>query len=242
MLPSLVPLQELTIDWTRMPMYNTVMAVAAGAGLVSLVLLARRAMRTSPLDVDGAALNFGVLGAILTLTGAHMTLTWPLAAYFPFDNIIFGEPSLAFGVLLLAAAFFLWRRSERIEAAANPGIELARAGRPLEVFVVAMGLALVAIAVAGMAYQLFAAPPEEPLTGLFAEYPWVEATFISGLFAVTGVGAILYPWALRSLGRTERPTPVQWIVGVCWLGAGAVWALFGAINFFTHVGLIINTM
>lgn len=35
------------------------------------------------------ALAAGVLGAILTVTGAHMTLTWPFAKYFPFDNIIF---------------------------------------------------------------------------------------------------------------------------------------------------------
>ena len=31
---------------------------------------------------------FGVLGSILVTTGLHMTLTWPLAPDFSFDNII----------------------------------------------------------------------------------------------------------------------------------------------------------
>ncbi|HWC05964.1 MAG TPA: DUF981 family protein, partial [Gemmatimonadota bacterium] len=93
-----------------MPTYNTVMAVAAGAALIMLVLFGRELIRDPSKVVPEAwALGFGVVGAILSATGLHMTLTWPLAVDFPFDNIIFGEPSLAFGVLLLAAALYLWR-------------------------------------------------------------------------------------------------------------------------------------
>src|SRR5690348_8758401 len=36
---------------------------------------------------------------------------------------------------------------------------LSRVVRPLSVFIVGMGLALIAIAMAGLAFQLFAAPP-----------------------------------------------------------------------------------
>ncbi|MGF1662689.1 MAG: hypothetical protein ACFCVG_09515 [Kineosporiaceae bacterium] len=31
------------------------------------------------------------------------------------------------------------------------------------------------------------------------------------------------------------------VVGACWAVSGAAWLLFGAFNFFAHVGLIINT-
>ncbi|HET6360610.1 MAG TPA: DUF981 family protein [Gemmatimonadota bacterium] len=72
------PETGLRIDWTTMPTYNTVMAVAAGAGLIMLVLFARELLR-SPSDVlpESWALAFGVVGVILTATGLHMTLTWP---------------------------------------------------------------------------------------------------------------------------------------------------------------------
>jgi len=234
----------LKIDWAQMPTYNTVMAVAAGVALVGLVLFARELLR-GPADVntDGWALNFGVLGGILFPTGLHMTLTWPLAAGgFPFDNIIFGETSLAFGVLLLAVAFFLWRRGETWTEI-DPVPRLAKTARPIGLFIAFMGLALLAIAVAGVRYQLFAAPPEEPISGMFADYPLVEAIFISGLLAMIGIGAVLFPFAAKTLARPEREKSAAIpIIGWLWGIAGVVFALFGALNFFTHIGLIINTM
>jgi len=42
-----------------------------------------------------------------------------------------------------------------------------------------LGLALIGIGIVGVTYQLFAAPPEEPITGMFADYPMIEATSIS---------------------------------------------------------------
>src|SRR3954453_4355238 len=102
----------LIIDWTQMPTYNTIMAVAAGAGLLQVVQFARELRVRPDVHLRGWALAFAAPGAILALTGAHMTLTWPFEKYFPFDNIIFGEPTLAFGVLLLAAALFLLTRGD----------------------------------------------------------------------------------------------------------------------------------
>ncbi|TQL77804.1 putative membrane protein [Stackebrandtia endophytica] len=231
--------EGLKIDWANMPTYNTIMAVAAGAGLLLVVALMRRVLSgAGELEPSGYALAFGVLGTILTLTGLHMTLTWPLApGGFPFDNIIFGEPALAFGVLMLAAALFLWRRGEALAAGPDREVVLARVAGPVSVFVVGMGLGCFGIAVAGVKYQLFAAPPEEPISGAFADYPLIEAIFISGLYALVGLGAVLGPWALRNRSRG-----LFTITGIVWGLAGIAFLLFGALNFFTHIGLIVNTM
>ena len=235
----MVAAEGLVIDWAQMPTYNTVMSVAVGAGLILLVMLGRELLRSpGKVVVEGWSLAFGVLGAILTATGLHMTLTWPLAAGgFPFDNIIFGETSLAFGVLLLAAAFYLWTRGRAALERADATEHLQAVARPVSVFVLGMGLGLVAIAVAGVTYQLFAAPPEEPISGAFAAYPLVEAIFMSGLIALVGVGAILFPFAVRSGGRA-----VHAVIGWAWGLSGVAFLLFGAMNFFTHIGLIVNTM
>tara|TARA_B100000378_G_scaffold71055_1_gene54336 strand:+ start:12 stop:722 length:711 start_codon:yes stop_codon:yes gene_type:complete len=232
----------LTIDWTVMPTYNTIMAVAAGAGLLSLVVLGWRISRGQAFSAEGHAVNFGVLGAILTITGAHMTLTWPFAAYFPFDNIIFGEPSLALGVLLLAAAVVLWRRRAVLSEAERPGAALAAVAAPLSILIVGLGLSMIAIAAAGIAFQLFTAPPEEPLTGFFAQWPWLETIFISGLYAITGVGALTFPLAAQDTGRGRSGTAWQYTTGVTLGLSGLAFLLFGALNFFTHIGLIVNTM
>ncbi|NQX37185.1 DUF981 family protein [Herbiconiux sp. VKM Ac-2851] len=225
-----------------MPTYNTIMSVAAGAGLVSVVLFGRALSRGKTVSYEGQAVNFGVLGVILTVTGAHMTLTWPFAAYFPFDNIIFGEPSLAFGVLLLAAAFLLWRRAEQLRTSTDPVSELRAIAAPLTILIIGLGLSLLAIAAAGLVFQLFAAPPEEPISGLFAQWPWVEAIFMSGLFALTGLGAVLLPAAVRGLRSEGRPSAVQVVTGIALGMSGTVFVLFGALNFFTHIGLIVHTM
>lgn len=235
----MVAAEGLVIDWAQMPTYNTVMSVAVGAGLILLVMLGRELLRSpGKVVVEGWSLAFGVLGAILTATGLHMTLTWPLAAGgFPFDNIVFGETSLAFGVLLLAAAFYLWTRGRAALERTDATEHLQAVARPVSVFVLGMGLGLVAIAVAGVTYQLFAAPPEEPISGAFAAYPLVEAIFMSGLIALVGLGAILFPFAVRSGRRVVRT-----VIGWAWGLSGVAFLLFGAMNFFTHIGLIVNTM
>ncbi|CAM3246824.1 DUF981 domain-containing protein [Nocardioides dubius] len=237
--------QALKIDWASMPTYNTIMAVAAGVGLLSLVLFVRDVARNGEeASAEGWALNFGVLGAILASTGLHMTLTWPLAAGgFPFDNIIFGETSLGFGVLLLAASLYLWKRGTEALTGTEVLPRLAKIARPVSTFVGFLGGALIAIAVAGIKYELFAAPAEEPISGEFAEWPLVEAIFMSGLLGLVGVGAIAFPFAVRSVlrGDSLRSLATQ-VVGWAWAITGVVFALFGVMNFFTHIGLIVNTM
>lgn len=227
----------MKIDWTQMPTYNTIMAVAAGIGLLLMVALGRDLLRGRTDGLTGYALAFGVLGTILTTTGLHMTLTWPLAGQgFPFDNIIFGEPSLAFGVMLLAAALYLWKRGLGLRESADLAEHVIAVARPVSWFAAAMGLACFGIAAAGWTYTLFAAPPQEPISGLLADYPLVEATFISGLYVLVGVGAVLLPFALVRRGGLAK------VIGWCWGLSGLAFTLFGALNYFTHIGLIVNTM
>lgn len=242
--------QGLTIDWATMPTYNTIMSIAAGAGLLGIVVLVKQLMATpTEVSAEGWSLAFGVLGAILTTTGLHMTLTWPLAAGgFPFDNIIFGETSLGFGVLLLAAAVYLWRRGGEAAARPEPLAAFAKVAQPISVFIGGLGLALFGIAIAGVKYQLFAAPPEEPISGEFAQWPLVEAIFMSGLFALVGIGAVLFPFGVRSVKNTPSTAtgstvtlPIR-ITGIVWAVTGVAFILFGAMNYFTHIGLIVNTM
>ncbi|MFE6869206.1 DUF981 family protein [Kitasatospora sp. NPDC057692] len=228
----------LKIDWARMPTYNTIMSVAAGAGLLLVVALGRRFLAPGPIaTLDGWALAFSALGFTLVVTGLHMTLTWPLAGQgFPFDNIIFGEPALAFGVFLLSAAFYLWKRGAELLGEERVA-RTARIAGPISLFVFGMGLACFGIAAAGWKYTLFAAPPEEPISGEFSDWPWLEASFMSGLYVLVGIGALLFPLALRR--PAGWPVPV---VGVAWGLSGLAFLVFGGLNYFTHIGLIVNTM
>lgn len=235
-------LAALTIDWTQMPTYNTIMSVAAGGALMSLVSFCRALVREKQTDPESWSLAFGVPGFILTVTGIHMSLTWPMAKYFPFDDIIFGETSFGFGVLLLALTFYLWKRGGAIIASGDAAAHLARVARPVSLFILGMGLALIAIAMAGLVFRLFAAPSAEPISGTFANQPWLEATAMSGLFGLVGIGAVLFPLALRGFSARSPITGLQRCIGWVWALSGLGFFLFGALNFFTHIGLIIHTM
>src|SRR5215831_3618092 len=94
-------------------------------------------------------------------------------------NIKMGEPALVFGLLLLAAAFFLWRKSDAFvnpgrgpEKSAKASDYLISVLRPVSVWIFAAGLMMVAI----VYYQLGHAPPQEPISGYFAD-SWVEPIF-----------------------------------------------------------------
>ncbi|WP_281281446.1 DUF981 family protein [Paenibacillus dokdonensis] len=101
------------IDWASTQMYNTLMSVATGVALLMLLRFGSLLRLGQHVSYEGWSMGFAVPGFILTLLGGAMTLTWPLSKVgFPFDDIIFGEPSLAFGVLLLAGSILLWRHSK----------------------------------------------------------------------------------------------------------------------------------
>ncbi|MYW01912.1 DUF981 domain-containing protein [Streptomyces sp. SID3343] len=229
----------LKIDWAQMPTYNTIMSVAAGAGLLLVVALGWQLLSPGrKIAPEAWALAFGALGFVLIVTGLHMTLTWPLAGQgFPFDNIVFGEPALAFGVLLACASLYLWKRGAALVEDPDRLTRLTKLASPISVFVFGLGLACFGIAAAGWKYTLFAAPPEEPVSGEFADHPMLEASFISSLYVLVGIGAVLFPLALhRPKGRPAR------VVGVAWTLSGLAFLFFGGLNYFTHIGLIVNTM
>ncbi len=230
------------IDWGNMPTYNTIMALAVGAGLIAVAMFFRD-FRAGKLDgVEGYALTFGALALILFPTGLHMSLTWPLAPDFAFDNIVFGETSLGFSVLLGAAAFFLWNKREYYAVGSEASFHgTMKTLRPATIFIAGLGLALFGIALAGVVYTLFAAPAEEPISGAFADWPMMEASFLGVLFTMVGLGAVLLPFAVRSTNEDTISglfKTIEWL----WLISGAIWLLFGAMNFYTHIGLIVNTM
>jgi uncharacterized membrane protein len=131
----------------------------------------------------------GVLGVILTFTGLHMTLTWPVAPLSPSANIYFGEPVLFFGVLLLAAAFFMWRRCG----------------------------------------------------GAATEEEGVSTHYLIGMMKpvsiVIGIGQLLLP-----IGIHKYNVKVLRIVGITWIIGGVIWLVFSSMNYYTHVGLIQNTI
>lgn len=60
---------------------------------------------------------------------------------------------------------------------------------------------MIDIAFAGVIYQLFAAPKEEPISGLFADYPMFEAVCISLVYAGAGVEALITPLFWKNLHK-----------------------------------------
>lgn len=238
------------IKWEDMPTYNTIMALAAGVGLILVAFfiyeLLQSVKNKKPLNTDSFALAFAVSGIIQFCTGLHMTLTWPLAkGGFAYDNIIFGETTLPFGVLLLVAAFYLWKRGKGIGEAENPLLAVAQSAKPVSIFIGALGLELFAITMAGLIYRLYAAPVQEPISGFFSPYPWFEAIFLSVLFFLAGLGAFLTPIAAFQIasGKTETSgiSAIKTSM-VCWAISGVAFMLFGAMNFYTHIGFILNTI
>lgn len=224
------------IPWEKFQMYNTLMGLAAGVALLLVVLLGWKLYRRAKVDLDGYAIAFGVTGALLTFLGGHMTVNWPLSVV-PQANIIFGEGCLAFGVLLLAAALYLWRFRTRHGVEGDDLTErLLATMKPVSLFIAALGLGMAAIGIAGIKYKLFGAPPEEPISGEFADHPMVESVFVSVLYFLIAVGAVLAPLFVAKLNRV-----VGTIIAVSWTAAGLAWILFAALNYYTHIGLIVNT-
>lgn len=239
------------IDWAAMPTYNTIMALAAGTGLVMMAMFIRDFARVrkgednSSTNTNGYATGFLVVGLIQFVTGLHMTVTWPLAeGGFAYDNIIFGETTLAFGTLLIIAGIFLWKKGPELLSAQDPTASTMSTLKPVSIFVGGLGLALFAITLAGLVYQLYAAPPQEPVSGFFAPYPWFEAIFLSALFFIVGLGAFLFPIAVFRTAEGKIATTGEGLwktISWLWIVGGVIFGLFGAMNFYTHIGFIINT-
>lgn len=220
-----------------MIVYNELVAVTAGAGLLGFAAFLANLIRNKRIDSEGWAAFFGVTGVLLLVTGLHTTLTWPFGGDgFEYANIAFGQPAAGFGALLVLAAVYLWRHRALFAADSDEANRTALAAlKPAGIFVGALGLGMAVLAIAFVRFQLGAAPPEEPISGRFGHLPIIEALFLGGLWGVVALGALLFAFALW----TDRPQLLRWAVWA-WVVGGVVFLLFGAMNFYTHIGMYQN--
>lgn len=220
-----------------MVVYNELVAVAAGAGLLGFAWFLANLVRGRRIESEGWAGFFGVTGVLLLVLGLHTTVTWPFGGDgFEYANIAFGQPAAGFGALLVFAAVYLWRNREVFRGEVETANATALAAlKPVAVFVGALGLAMAVLAVTFVRFQLGAAPPEEPISGRFGHLPIIEAVFLGGLWGVVALGALLFAVALL----TDRPKLLRWAVWA-WVIGGVVFLLFGAMNYYTHIGMYYN--
>lgn len=216
---------------------NTIVAVAIAAGLVGFATLLRHIVRRESFSSEGFAGLFATTGLISFAVGLHTTLTWPYGfEETAYGNIAFGEPAVGFGALLLFAAVYLWRHRTLTTEAGETASETMITGlRPVSIFVFFLGAGTAFIALAWVRFQMGAAPPQEPVSGNFGQWPMFEAVFLFLLWGSVALGAMLFPLALRR-PRGKVMSLVIWL----WLVAGVVLGLFGALNFYTHIGMNYN--
>lgn len=222
---------------------NTIMGLAAGAALLLLVQYARTATTAPPRIRNAWAWTFGMLGVILAVVGFYTTVAWPLIGA---ANIIFGEPALMFGGLLIVGAYIIARTPVEESARSvtdhahngesTPLIEefpdeLLVALRPVSYVGALSGLMLILLGWAGglLGTIVFRPPSSEFPTGLLAG-TGVEIVYMIGTYTILGIGAILLPVALHNRRY------LRW-TAYC-LAAGGVLILFiTMISFVGHVSL-----
>src|SRR4051794_8451375 len=220
-----------------MVVYNELVAITAGAGLLGFAAFLADLIRGKRIDSEGWAAFFGVSGLLLLVLGIHTTVAWPFGGDgFEYANIAFGQPAAGFGALLVFAATYLWRHRARYEGEVEEANSKTLAAlKPVGIFVGALGLAMAVLAVTFVRFQLGAAPPEEPISGRVGDVPIIEALFLGGLWGVVALGALLFAVALW----THRGQLLRWAVRA-WLAGGVMLLVFGAMNFSTHIGMYYN--
>lgn len=219
-----------------MVVYNELVAITAGAGLIGFATFVSYLIRGKRIESEGWASFFGVTGLLLLVTGLHTTLTWPFGGDgFEYANLAFGQPAAGFGALLLFAAVYLWRHRVDFTAGVEANHQALAAFKPVSIFVGALGLGMAVLALSFVRYQLGAAPPQEPISGRFGDMPVLEALFLGGLWGAIALGAILFAVALWA----ERPQLLKSAVWAFVIG-GVVLLLFGAMNYYTHIGMYYN--
>jgi hypothetical protein len=222
-------------------LYNTIVGLAAGVGLLLVAQLLKQFAGGEKVQPEGYALAFGITGFIQTVLGLTICVTWPYTKVLH-ANIMLGEPALAFGALLTAAAFFLWRKRDTVldlgqgnEKSAKASAYLLAVVRPVSAWIFATGLMMASLVVAIIYYQLGHAPSQEPISGYFGDTS-VEPTLLAFLWSLISIAALLAPAAMAKWNRNCIS-----IVRFCWTVAGGILVLFSAMNYFTHIGLLMNT-
>jgi hypothetical protein len=228
-----------------MILYNTVMGVAAGLALILLSALMRKLYLRQSIAPEGWALSFGVVGIILTVLGGLMSTTWPLNVNPPI-NILFGEPCLLLGLLLVAASLFFWRHSEILlkltvdnkKAVDGASAYIQKVLMPVSWVVFGLGMILFACTMAIFHFGIVGgAPAQEPISGLLHSHPGVENTFFGILYGLPAIGSLLAPWAFRNLHGLAATISRR-----CFFAAGVALLIFSALNYYTHIGLLVNLL
>ena len=224
-----------------MIVYNEIIALVAGIGLIGTALFGRMILRKQSPDSEGWALFFGITGLILAILGTISTVTWPYGAGgFEYANVQFSQPAVMFGFLSLLWAVYLWRHRTLFADTTPAGVKLMnahvmRALKPLSLLIFAAGAMMLTLAISWIRYTLGAAPEIEPISGLAHEYPILESLFLFGLWGLVALGALLFPLAIRKKNKGAQKT-----VFISWMIAGIVLLGFGALNFYTHIGMYTN--
>ncbi len=195
---------------------NTVMGFAAGVALLLLIPFARYGSNAASPVRKAWAWCFGMLGAILAIFGIHTVTTWPLLEG---ANLIFGEPSVVLGGMLIAAAFIIhqtpvegaddqpisvrssgggswWSELWRVEEMPD---ELMVALRPIAYVGAFTAPMMVLFAVGGSAFSqwVFRPPPTEVPTGVVAG-TGIEIVYMIVTYALLALGALLLPVGLHN--------------------------------------------
>lgn len=237
-------MEKLIIDWANVPTYNTLMAICAGASLLSVASVGKSLIKGKT-NLRGWAINFGILGLILFVSGAHMSLTWPIK-FLPFDNIIFGETCFALGALDIFLAFYFWKSEERIKETENPLSLIGKELSSVQYLLIGLGLGLAFIALAGYEWKFFVAPVEEPVSGPMGQnFPTLQYIGLSSIFLLVGIASILTSFSLQDFGRESSVFKLKTYHKLNYgllLAMGWFLLVFGAFVFYTHIGLIIKTM
>lgn len=225
--------------------YTELIGVVAGVALILVACLGYKLFNKKPLQsFDGWALSFGGLGFILTLLGTHMLFATPLAPQEEsFKNILFGGFALPFGVLLLMASFYLWRRGNELAEMMKAGRDKAEAAltqilsvaRPVSWFVFAIGIALAGVAVGAFQRDIFgSAPTQEPILGT-GPSGLINFYIASVLYVLPAIGALLTPLAVYTRNRTASS-----LVWLAWLLGGIGLLALGAFVFYAHIIMEFN--
>jgi Protein of unknown function (DUF981) len=224
-----------------MILYNTIVGLAAGVGLLLVVKLLKQFTNGEKVQPEGFALAFGITGFIQTVLGLAISIMWPYTKVLH-ANIMMGEPALAFGVLLGAASLFMWWKREVFDdlgegndKSAEASAYIAGVLQPVSLWIFATGLMVASLTIAILYYQLGHAPPQEPISGYFSD-SWVEPMFLAFVWGLISLGALLLPSIITNWNRK-----VLSVVRYSWFVAGVLLMLFSAMNYFTHIGLLMNT-
>jgi hypothetical protein len=218
-----------------MILYNTTQGVAAGAAMIAVAACARAIGKRSTIDPAGWATVFVVLGTLTTLLGGAMTLTWPLNEK-PQVNILFGEPTLFLGVLLLASAALLWARGRDFARIDDDEVyaRVLRLLAPVAWLTVVLGLVLLVCGLTVIGIDATgSAPPAEPISGSMPA--GLENGFLGVLYLLAAAGTLPAPWAVANLrGAIAR------FSGWCLTIGGGLLLAYCLLNYYTHVGLLMH--